>query len=249
MKIEDNKSCEVGAAKANSNHRVWHSKKATTIKCPKCGAVMREKNGRYGRFLGCSNYPRCHGARDLKPTDNSMPAKPTRRRAGLRVIFPETINYGFQQRQPRPSELSIYRHDDADATAGPPLTCEALQDTTSVSLTLDDESINQEPRGALTCKVTDAEAGSGRYRISRLNEFIEFFESDQEWMTLEDYCLKQDLLLDRPQLIREGKAITRYLRTHSLPGPHKLPHDLYGTVNGYRRCSLDRWYEGFRARQ
>ena len=83
-----------------------------------------------------------------------------------------------------------------------------------------------------------------------MNEFFEFFyESDQEWMTLEDYCLERDLLLDQTQLIREGHAITRYLRTHFLPGPHKLPHDQYGTVNGYRRRSLDRWYEDFMARQ
>jgi hypothetical protein len=43
--------------------------------------------------------------------------------------------------------------------------------------------------------------------------------------------------------------ITRYLRTHNLPGPQKLPHDQYGTVNGYRRCTLDRWYDEFLARQ
>ena len=85
------------------------------MKCPKCGAEMREKSGRYGRFLGCPNWPRCNGARDMKPTDNSTPTKPTRRRAGLRVIFPETIKHAFRQRQPRPYQLSIYRHDDAEA--------------------------------------------------------------------------------------------------------------------------------------
>ncbi len=42
------------------------------MKCPKCGAEMRQKVGRYGLFLGCPNYPRCNGTRDLKPTDNSM---------------------------------------------------------------------------------------------------------------------------------------------------------------------------------
>ena len=68
-------------------------------------------------------------------------------------------------------------------------------------------------------------------------------------MTLEDYCLERDLLLNQIQLISEGQAITRYLRTHGLPCPHKLPHDRYGTVNGYRRCSLDRWYEEFIDRQ
>ena len=85
------------------------------MKCPKCGAEMREKRGRYGRFLGCPNWPRCNGARDMKPTDNSTPTKPKRRRAGLRVIFPETIKHAFRQRQPRSYQLSIYRHDDTEA--------------------------------------------------------------------------------------------------------------------------------------
>jgi ssDNA-binding Zn-finger/Zn-ribbon topoisomerase 1 len=173
------------------------------MKCPKCGAEMREKNGRYGRFLGCPNWPRCNGTRDLNPTDNSTPTKhtkPTRRTAGLTVIFPETINYGFRQRQARPERLRIYRHDDAEATAD-------------------------------------------------LNEFSEFLETDQEWMILEDYCLERDVLLDHSQLIKQGKAIARYHRTHGLPGPHKLPHDRYGTINGYRRSSLDRWYEEFMACQ
>ena len=173
------------------------------MKCPKCGANMREKTGRYGKFLSCSNWPRCNGTRDVNPTDSSTPTKltkltkPTRRRAGLKVMSPETMTQGFRQRQPRSHQLKIYRHDDTETT-------------------------------------TD------------LNEF---FESDQDWMTLADYCLERDLLLDQGQLIKEGKAITRYHRTHSLPEPHKLPHDQYGTINGYSRCSLDRWYEEFVARQ
>ena len=27
--------------------------------CPKCGSKLVEKSGRYGHFLGCSNYPEC----------------------------------------------------------------------------------------------------------------------------------------------------------------------------------------------
>jgi len=96
------------------------------MKCPKCGAEMREKSGRCGRFLGCPNYPRCNGTRDLKPADNSTPVKPTRRRAGLSVIFPETISHAFRQRQPRSYQLRIYRHDDTEASANSSLTCEAL---------------------------------------------------------------------------------------------------------------------------
>ena len=28
-------------------------------KCPKCGGNLIERAGRYGSFLGCSNYPYC----------------------------------------------------------------------------------------------------------------------------------------------------------------------------------------------
>ena len=27
--------------------------------CPKCGAPLLKKKGKYGMFLGCSNYPTC----------------------------------------------------------------------------------------------------------------------------------------------------------------------------------------------
>ena len=28
-------------------------------KCPKCGGQLVERSGQYGRFIGCTNYPRC----------------------------------------------------------------------------------------------------------------------------------------------------------------------------------------------
>lgn len=28
-------------------------------RCPKCGCNLVERNGKFGKFLGCSNYPRC----------------------------------------------------------------------------------------------------------------------------------------------------------------------------------------------
>ena len=27
--------------------------------CPKCGNGLVERNGKYGKFIGCSNYPKC----------------------------------------------------------------------------------------------------------------------------------------------------------------------------------------------
>lgn len=34
--------------------------------CPRCGGRLIIKNGRYGRFIGCSNYPRCKYTKSLK---------------------------------------------------------------------------------------------------------------------------------------------------------------------------------------
>jgi ssDNA-binding Zn-finger/Zn-ribbon topoisomerase 1 len=78
------------------------------MRCPKCGAMMRERVRRYGRFLGCLNYPRCNGSRDLEPSDDLTSRKPTRRRTKFRVVFPETVSHTFRQREPRSHELSIY---------------------------------------------------------------------------------------------------------------------------------------------
>ena len=33
-------------------------------KCPRCGSIMVKKKGKYGEFLGCSNYPRCKYTRN-----------------------------------------------------------------------------------------------------------------------------------------------------------------------------------------
>lgn len=39
--------------------------------CPKCGKPMAEKNGKFGKFYGCSNYPDCTGIRDGDGKDRS----------------------------------------------------------------------------------------------------------------------------------------------------------------------------------
>ena len=35
-------------------------------KCPDCGGDLKEKMGKFGRFLGCSNYPNCRYIRSIK---------------------------------------------------------------------------------------------------------------------------------------------------------------------------------------
>ncbi len=33
-------------------------------KCPRCGGTMVKRNGKFGMFLGCSNYPKCKYTRN-----------------------------------------------------------------------------------------------------------------------------------------------------------------------------------------
>jgi len=34
-------------------------------KCPRCGGNLKLRNGKYGKFYGCSNYPRCRFTHDV----------------------------------------------------------------------------------------------------------------------------------------------------------------------------------------
>src|SRR5258708_27801863 len=46
------------------------------ITCPISGSAMREKAGRYGAFLGCSNFPSCHGSLPLPSAVRPAHASP-----------------------------------------------------------------------------------------------------------------------------------------------------------------------------
>ncbi len=37
----------------------------TDVPCPKCGKPMVKRSGRFGPFLGCSDYPKCRGIKNL----------------------------------------------------------------------------------------------------------------------------------------------------------------------------------------
>lgn len=46
-----------------------HIEQAKRVKagevCPRCGGELVKRRGRYGEFLGCTNYPRCRYTKDL----------------------------------------------------------------------------------------------------------------------------------------------------------------------------------------
>ena len=44
--------------KIKSNLKNNNIKIANNV-CPRCGGNLVNRNGKYGRFIGCSNYPKC----------------------------------------------------------------------------------------------------------------------------------------------------------------------------------------------
>ena len=41
--------------------------------CPRCGGDLVERKGKYGKFIGCTNYPKCKFALWDKPTGDFCP--------------------------------------------------------------------------------------------------------------------------------------------------------------------------------
>lgn len=52
-------TCKECLAKQQINYVQPERKTYNRNACPECGGMLIEKNGKYGRFLGCSNYPQC----------------------------------------------------------------------------------------------------------------------------------------------------------------------------------------------
>ncbi|MFQ9767984.1 MAG: topoisomerase DNA-binding C4 zinc finger domain-containing protein [Thomasclavelia ramosa] len=43
--------------------------------CPECGGKLIERHGKYGTFVGCSNYPKCEYIKDKKKNNNQINEK------------------------------------------------------------------------------------------------------------------------------------------------------------------------------
>jgi DNA topoisomerase-1 len=63
-----------GAATTLGTDRIEIPSVKTDIICEKCGAVMIEKSGRFGKFAACPNYPTCTNTKKLTKTPEK--AKP-----------------------------------------------------------------------------------------------------------------------------------------------------------------------------
>lgn len=56
---------EVGGKVINEDGKAESVKKAESEKCEKCGGEMIMKEGRFGKFLACSNYPKCKNTKTV----------------------------------------------------------------------------------------------------------------------------------------------------------------------------------------
>ncbi len=52
---------------ANDGEKMRAEPEKTDIKCEKCGHLMVIREGKYGKFLGCSNFPACKNIQPLNP--------------------------------------------------------------------------------------------------------------------------------------------------------------------------------------
>lgn len=63
------KECEknnLAVKEAREAKRIEERKKYDPSICPECGGKLRERNGRNGMIIGCSNYPKCHYTRSIR---------------------------------------------------------------------------------------------------------------------------------------------------------------------------------------
>lgn len=58
MNITDKNIRKAHVKNIRSNIKENDTKEDNMI-CPKCGGTLVERNGKYGKFIGCSNYPKC----------------------------------------------------------------------------------------------------------------------------------------------------------------------------------------------
>ena len=41
----------------------WLAEEMDKAMCPRCGAMLVRRNGKYGEFMGCSRWPKCRYVR------------------------------------------------------------------------------------------------------------------------------------------------------------------------------------------
>ena len=77
--------------------------KVDEMVCPKCGSPLKVRNGKFGQFLGCSNYPECtytdFNALKGKQTSSTAKATVTKTTASKPAVKldPDTVVEEFKR--------------------------------------------------------------------------------------------------------------------------------------------------------
>jgi DNA topoisomerase-1 len=58
--------------------------KPSEQRCPACGKVMVYRRGRFGPFLGCSDYPKCKSTLKLDKSGKALPPAPPPQPTGVK---------------------------------------------------------------------------------------------------------------------------------------------------------------------
>lgn len=81
MDLDTGRALKLKSGKGKAGQRIYRTKNALpTLKercreyfikvirdgCPKCGAVMAERSGKNGNFMGCTKFPKCNGSRNIE---------------------------------------------------------------------------------------------------------------------------------------------------------------------------------------
>lgn len=62
------------------------------LRCPVCQGAMVLRDGKHGRFYGCSGYPRCRGTRDVPAPERAV------ERPGSRIAAKPSGRFGWRQK-------------------------------------------------------------------------------------------------------------------------------------------------------
>ena len=66
---------ELGSAESSFGERISVEPEKTDLLCEKCGSVMVIRNGKFGKFAACPNYPKCKNTKPLEPEKKPLEAK------------------------------------------------------------------------------------------------------------------------------------------------------------------------------
>ena len=65
--MDNTQTIDVIEINTKSKEKVKSKKQEENIsKCPKCGGNLVLRTGKYGKFIGCSNYPKCTYTKEKK---------------------------------------------------------------------------------------------------------------------------------------------------------------------------------------